>query len=83
MMAVLGAEHGKGIGRKLVEHCEAYCRENKIEYLSVKTIDKSSDNDSYKGTRAFYDSLGFTPLEVLPNYWGEGFPCLFSVKHLN
>ena len=80
MMAVLGTQHGKGIGRKLIEHCEAYCRDNKIEYLSVKTIDESSDNDSYKGTRAFYRALGFKPLEVLPNFWGEGLPCLFSIK---
>jgi len=81
MMAVLAQHHGKGIGRKLVAHCEAFCRERNMEFLTVKTVDESGGNDSFKGTRAFYHALGFKPLEVFPKFWGgEAFPCLFSVK---
>ncbi|MCL2588777.1 MAG: GNAT family N-acetyltransferase [Oscillospiraceae bacterium] len=81
MMAVLAAHHGKGIGRKLVAHCEAFCRARKMEFLTVKTVDESDGNDSYRGTRAFYHALGFKPLEVFPKFWGgTEFPCLFSVK---
>lgn len=80
MMGVSPSQHGKGIGKKLVARCEDFCRENKIGFFTVKTIDELSDNNSYKGTRAFYKALGFEPIEVFPNFWGEGFPCLYSIK---
>lgn len=79
-LGVLSSMHGKGIGKKLVAKIEEYCRKNEIRFLTVKTIDESSDNDSYKGTRAFYKALKFEPIDVFPNLWGEGFPCLFSIK---
>ena len=80
MMGVMGSQHGKGIGKMLVLRCEDFCRENKIGFFIVKTIDESSGNDNYKGTRAFYKALGFEPIEVFPDFWGEGYPCLYSVK---
>ncbi|GIP44744.1 hypothetical protein J45TS6_32030 [Paenibacillus sp. J45TS6] len=80
MMGVLSSQHGKGIGKKLVLHCEDFCKENKIGFFIVKTIDESSDNESYKGTRGFYKALGFEPIEVFPNFWGEGYSCLYSIK---
>jgi len=80
MMAVLGSQHGKGIGKKLVIRCEEFCRDNKMEFLTVKTIDESGENDNYGSTRAFYSALGFKPLQVFPKFWGEGQHCLFSVK---
>jgi len=84
MMAVLGTAHGKGIGRKLVSHCEAICRAHNKEFLTVKTVDESStDNDSFESTRAFYRALGFKPIEVFPQFWGdEKYPCLYSIKCL-
>ena len=73
MMGVSASQHGKGIGKKLVLRCEDFCRENNIGYFTVKTIDESSDNENYKGTRAFYKALGFEAIEMFPNFWGEGY----------
>lgn len=79
-LGVLLSMHGHGIGKKLVAYSEEYCRKNGIDFLTVKTIDESSSNNSYKGTRAFYKALKFKPIDVLPTLWGEGFPCLYLIK---
>ena len=34
-------------------------------------------------TRAFYESVGFMPLEERNDIWGAGNPCLISVKPLS
>jgi len=83
VMGVLQEYHRYGIGKRLVESCEKYCIDNKMEYLTVKTLDESRECDSYKKTRLFYQSMGFRPLEVFPLLWDEDNPCLFLAKHIN
>lgn len=80
VMGVLKEYHRQGIGRKLIEHCEKYCAENKTEFLTVKTLDRSRESKSYEKTRLFYQAVGFKPLEVFPLLWDENNPCLFMVK---
>jgi len=82
VMGVLQEYHRQGIGKVLVEKCEQYCKNNNMEYLTVKTLDESRECNSYKKTRLFYLSLGFKPLEIFPLLWDEDNPCLFMVKHI-
>ena len=82
VMGVLKEYHRKGIGRKLVALCEQYCKDNNMEYLTVKTLDESRESKSYEKTRLFYLSVGFRPLEVFPLLWDEDNPCLFMAKHI-
>jgi len=82
VMGILQDYHRQGIGRQLIEVCETFCKENKMEFLTVKTLDESRESNSYEKTRLFYLSLGFKPLEVFPLFWDENNPCLFMAKHV-
>jgi ribosomal protein S18 acetylase RimI-like enzyme len=77
VMGVLSEYHRRGIGRELIEHCVKYCEKNKMEFLTVKTLDSSRESKSYDKTRLFYQAMGFKPLEVFPLLWDENNPCLF------
>ena len=80
VMGVLEEYHRQGVGKKLIGLCEEYCRENGMEFLTVKTLDESREDAGYAKTRLFYQSLGFRPLEVFPLFWDEENPCLFMAK---
>lgn len=82
VMGILKEYHRQGIGRMLIECCEKYCKENKMEFLTVKTLDESRESKSYEKTRLFYQSVGFKPLEVFPLLWDKDNPCLFMVKNV-
>jgi len=83
VIGVLGDYHRQRIGKRLVEICEMYCKENNMEFLTVKTLDASKEDEGYEKTRLFYQSVGFKPLEVLTMHWGADNPCLFMVKYIN
>ena len=80
VMAVLKEYHRQGIGRMLIEHCEMLCRKFETEFLTVKTLDGSIEDQYYEKTRLFYLSVGFRPLEVFPLLWNNDNPCLFMAK---
>ena len=82
VMGILEDYHRIGIGRQLVEICEKYCRQNNMEFLTVKTLDEKNPDKYYRKTRLFYESMGFKPLEVFPLLWDESNPCLFLTKHI-
>jgi len=82
VMGILKDYHRQGIGRRLVEHCEIYCKHHNMDYLTVKTLDESRKSKSYEKTRLFYLSVGFKPLEVFPLFWDKDNPCLFLVKNI-
>ena len=82
VMGILEAYHRQGLGRKLIALCLQYCTDNKIEFLTVKTLDASGNSESYDKTRSFYLSAGFRPLEVFPLHWDESNPCLFMAMHV-
>ena len=82
VMGILREYHRKGIGRSLVIACEKHCRENKQEFLTVKTLAESRESKSYEKTRLFYLSMGFRPIEVFPTMWDENNPCLLMIKRV-
>ena len=82
VMAVLPGEHRRGVGRALVERAAAYARAEGFALLHVKTLAPSDPDLSYAATRAFYEAVGFLPLEELPQVWGAENPCLLMVRVL-
>lgn len=82
VMAVLQEMHRKGIGQHLVARAEDYLRSRNVEYLHLKTLSDSHPDEGYAKTRAFYNAVGFRPLEELPTLWNEENPCLIMVKRL-
>ena len=72
----------KVLGRALVGHTESILRQQKLEYWQVKTLAASHPDPFYARTRAFYLAMGFKPLEVLTQLWGQDNPCLLMVKYL-
>src|SRR5262245_8020666 len=82
VMAVRRELHGKGLGRRLVEHAERQLREEGVEYLQVKTLGPSRENAEYARTRVFYEALGFRALQETTAFWGPVNPCLILIKRL-
>lgn len=81
-MAVDRGRHRTGIGRRLVVRAGAKLRREGVALLQVKTRGPSAPDPDYEKTRAFYDALGFLPLEETTAFWGEADPCLVVVKPL-
>jgi len=82
VMAVRPDHHRCGVGRRLVETAERFLMGRSVEYLQVKTLGPSHPDEGYARTRAFYDAMGFVPLEELHELW-ESNPCLLLVKRLS
>jgi coenzyme F420-0:L-glutamate ligase / coenzyme F420-1:gamma-L-glutamate ligase len=80
VMGVRREHHRRGIGRALVEAAESWCRAHGIRYLHVKTLGPSRPDREYDATRAFYEAMGFVPLEELHGFWDEENPALVLVK---
>jgi coenzyme F420-0:L-glutamate ligase/coenzyme F420-1:gamma-L-glutamate ligase len=80
VMGVRRVHHRRGIGRALVAAAEFWCRVHGIRYLQVKTLGPSRPDPEYDRTRAFYEALGFIPLEELHGLWDEENPALILVK---
>ena len=83
VLAVRRDLHRRGIGRQLVEAVEAELRGAGVRLLQVKTLGPSGSSAEYARTRAFYESIGFLPLEERTDIWGPGNPCLICVKPLD
>jgi ribosomal protein S18 acetylase RimI-like enzyme len=81
-MAVASGAHRRGVGRALTEAVVAKARAEGRELLLVKTLAESEPSPEYAATRAFYRSMGFVPLAVLPDLWGPANPCLLMVRPL-
>ena len=79
-MAILPDYHRAGIGRQLVRIAGEYARLRGHQWLLVKTLDSGLPSPFYDKTRHFYLATGFIPLEVIPDFWGEGVPCLNMIK---
>jgi coenzyme F420-0:L-glutamate ligase/coenzyme F420-1:gamma-L-glutamate ligase len=80
VMGVRREHHRRGIGRLLVGAAESWCRAHGIRYLQVKTLGPSRPDPEYDRTRAFYEALGFIPLEEFHALWDEENPALLLVK---
>ena len=71
-----------GIGRALVDAAEAHARGLGVEFMQVKTLGPSRPDEGYARTRAFYEVMGFRPLEEFKQIWDENNPCLVMVKRM-
>ena len=81
LMAVDPLWHRRGVGSALVSAIETLLGAEGVQLLQVKTLGASHPDAGYARTRAFYQSVGFLPLEETPNLW-QGTPCLIMVKSL-
>jgi len=80
VLGVLPEMHHRGVGRALLARVEAHLREQGVAYLQVKTLSASHPDTDYARTRAFYEAMGFTPLEEFKTLWDEANPCVLMVK---
>jgi GNAT superfamily N-acetyltransferase len=69
LMAVDPAWHRKGIGRSLIVAVEEDLRADGVQFSQVKTMSPTLVHAGYESTREFYRSVGFTPLEIVPELW--------------
>lgn len=51
--------HREGIGKALIGAIENRLRKEKVKYLVVTTLHPDDPYEPYRGTRAFYERLGF------------------------
>ncbi len=82
VMGVLPNMHRGGVGRALLAAAQDYLRRQGVEFLQVKTLSDSHPDPFYARTRAFYQAVGFRPLEEFKTLWDASNPCLMLVKKL-
>jgi GNAT superfamily N-acetyltransferase len=81
-IAVEAQSRQRGAGRALHEVVEQWLSRRGARFLQVKTIASSHPSPEYAETRAFYQAIGYTPLEVFPLLWHPRNPALQLVKAL-
>ena len=81
MIAVAPRHHRRGVGRALVHALERDLVADGGTLLQVKTLGPARPHDGYPRTRAFYEAMGFQPLQEIHGLW-PGNPCLIMVKPL-
>jgi len=64
-----------------VDAAESELRGDGCQVLQVKTLGPSHPDSRYALTRAFYQAVGFIPLEETHDLWPEN-PCLLMIKAL-
>ncbi|MBD3278528.1 MAG: GNAT family N-acetyltransferase [Candidatus Aegiribacteria sp.] len=82
VLGILEDFHGMGMGTRMVEFIQDYCRDKGIRYMTVKTLSEKHPDTNYIKTRKFYEKCGFRPLEDFPELWGENSPCLYMLKEV-
>lgn len=78
-IAVLPEWHRSRLGTRLCTAAEAWWAKRGGKLLQVKTLAPSDPDPYYAQTRAFYDALGFLPVEEFASLW-PGSPCLLLIK---
>jgi len=81
-MAVAHQAHRRGVGRALVDRLVGIAEAQGARMMAVKTLAELHPSMEYAQTRAFYRSMGFLPVMVLPDLWGAETPCLVMVRPL-
>jgi ribosomal protein S18 acetylase RimI-like enzyme len=82
VMGVRPEWHRRGVGKSLLSHAEEWLVSEGVQFLQVKTLSESREDEHYAETRAFYRRAGFVPLEEFDELWSEANPCLLMVKSL-
>lgn len=71
-LGVTPPHQGNGVGRRLVEALEDWCRQACVSVVQVSTLAESVDYAPYVRTRSFYRSLGFRDWRVDSDFYGPG-----------
>lgn len=79
LLAVRPHLHRQGVGRTLIDKACAVARELGKPFVTVKTRGPSLPYEPYERTRAFYEAVGFQPLEEITEIWGPENPCLIMI----
>lgn len=79
-IAIHATARNKGLGTMLLLYAEQWLIAQGAQFLQVKTIAATSPNPHYAQTRAFYERMGFTAIEVFPELWDPQNPCLQMLK---
>jgi GNAT superfamily N-acetyltransferase len=79
LLAVRPHAHRHGVGKALIRQAGAVTQGLGKPYLTVKTQGPSAGYEPYQRTRAFYDAVGFRPLEEFTSIWGPENPCLIMI----
>jgi GNAT superfamily N-acetyltransferase len=72
--------HRKGVGRALLLRAEEYVRATGVRYLTVKTLSASDPDPGYARTRAYYEAMGFLPIEEFGTLWNPENPAVMMLK---
>lgn len=80
-MGVLPHLHRRGIGAALGRAARDRAIGQGYEFLQVKTVQRGRYPE-YDRTNAFYEALGFRPLECLPELWDPHNPCQLYIMAL-
>lgn len=76
------AYHRLGLGTDLLSYIEKQLMQQKVKYLTVKTLSSRHPSEEYAATREFYLASGFEPFEEFLDLWGKANPCLQMIKRL-
>ncbi len=82
VMGVNPAHHRGGLGRALVAAAMRHARAAGARFVTVKTLSPSHPDLGYAKTRAFYEAMGFLPLEEFPDLWNPDNPALMLIMVL-
>lgn len=74
--------HGRGIGTRMVEFINSYCKRSGIPYMTVKTLKERHPDVNYQKTRMFYEKCAFLAFEEFPTLWGKANPCLYMLREV-
>lgn len=77
-IAVDPTMHGKGIGKELVGHCEAYIRGRGGNLIFVET----SSKPSYESTRKFYLNMAYQEAARFKDYYADGDDLIVYTKYV-
>ena len=82
-IAIAASERNKGLGAELLAHAERWLISRGAEFLQVKTIAETIENEFYAQTRQFYLKRSFTPIEVFSKLWSPEVPVFQLIKRLD
>lgn len=78
VLGILPTYNRQGIGNTMMQAVVAYAKTHGYYYLQVKTLAPEAKDEYYLKTYAFYRSLNFVDVEVLP-LWDEWNPCQMMI----
>jgi GNAT superfamily N-acetyltransferase len=81
LLVVRRDRHRQGVGRLLVDAVARELRTAGVRLLEVHTVGPSHESEGYARTRAFYEAVGFVPMNELQRIDWSG-PTLMLVKPL-